>query len=175
MRLDLTFDEDSQIVHNTILRRISSGSSLNFQRSEATIPRSPIKTSDVFSALEKTLTDDSTDKKSYFLKGPKSYNYSDLINLLEETAGKKADLNGCQKEQTFKPTKFGFFQEYLYTQCYLNSQGIIHSSRTGLDSAITNDGSELVNPSSVEDFYTKDKFTGMKSHGHDWMKKLLLY
>lgn len=175
LRLDLTFDEDSQIVHNTLLRRISSGSSLYFNKSIQKAKRSPIKVSDVQTAVEKCFTDASTDRKSYFLKGDQEYTYEQLIELLEAAAGRKAELNVDWKENTFKPTTFGLVQEQLYTQCYINSQGIIHSQRTGAE-ANTLDGSELLGSKTpLADFYTANSFVGMKAHGHTWLKKFLLY
>ena len=175
LRLDLTFDEDSQIIHNNLLRRISSGSSLYFDKNVAKANRSPIKVSDVHTAVEKCLTDASTDRKSFFLKGEQEYSYEQLIETLELAADKKAELNKDQWESYFKPTTFGYAQEHLYTQCYINGQGIVHSQRTGNESAAL-DGSHLVGSrSSLKDFYKPNSFVGMKSHGHTWMKKLLLY
>lgn len=176
LRTDLTFDEDSQIVHNTLLRRISSGSSLYFNKNAAKSVRSPIKVSDVESALEKCLKDSSTDSKSYFLQGDKTYTYEELIQVLESAAGKKAKLNECMWENTFKPASFGMVQEYLYTQCYQNCQGIIHSDKTGKD-AETEDGSSLVEggKAKLADFYAPNSFVGMKGYSHTHMKKFLLY
>jgi uncharacterized protein YbjT (DUF2867 family) len=175
LRLDLTFDEDSQIVQNTLLRRISSGSSLYFDKTAAKSSRSPIKVSDVQTALAKCLTDSATDSKSYFLQGEKAYTYEELIHVLEAAAGQKANLNKCAWENMFKPTSFGFVQELLYTQCYQNCEGIIHSDKTGQDAA-AEDGSSLVGGSKAQltDFYTPNSFAGMKSHGHSFLKKFLL-
>lgn len=127
--------------------------------------------------MSKCLSDKSTDSKSFFLQGDKKYTFAELIEVLETAAGKKAALNQCTWENTFKPTKFGFMQEWLYTQCYINSQGIIHSSRTGKDPAVTEDGSALIEgkKAAFDDFYSAGSFSGMKSHGHSCMKKFLFY
>ena len=177
LRLDLTFDEDSQIVHNTILRRISSGSSLYFDSLYDRTARNPVKVTDVFQAVKNSLANDQLAGKSYFLQGDEAYTFKSLIALLEETAERKAHLNECKKEAMFNPTSFGPFSELLYTTCYINSEGIIHSGRTGkADSRLLPaDSSVLEARSSLKSYYAPGRFKGMKEHGHSFLKKFLLY
>lgn len=177
LRLDLTFDEDSQIVHNTILRRISSGSSLYFNSKVPKSARSPVKVSDVFKAVQKGLQGQGQGK-SYFLQGPKQYSYEELISILEAAADRKAELNKSSKENAVPPTSFGPLADLLYTQCYINSQGIIHSTRTGKDaSSGLLEGKEILGDGlqTLESTYTPSSHKGMKAHGHTWSKKFLLY
>ena len=176
LRLDLTFDEDSQIVQNTILRRVSSGSSFYFDKKVQKSTRTPIKVTDVAKATIAGLQKPDL-KGSYFLQGNKSYSYEDLIDVLEKTASKKTIYNATKEEQWVSPAKFTALSCKLYTTCYINSQGIIHSNRTGHD-ASTGTAVDLLgagNLTNLEDFYTEGRFVGMQAHGHSPLKKFLFY
>lgn len=176
LRVDLTFDDDSQIVHNTFLRRISSGHPFTFNPQRATAVRSPIKTSDVQKAVQAVLNGDQFRGKSYLLEGPDQFSYKDIITALESSAGVSAKLNECKQEQFFSPIGFGVFGELLYTHCYLNSQGIIHSGRTGKEDPQLIKADETIIPKKERfvDYYTPNRFAGMKAHNHNWIHKFFL-
>lgn len=158
------------------MRRISSGQPIYYNRSKSTSVRQPVKVSDLFKAVQEA-TKDVHKTKSYFVHGERQLNFDQIIEILEKAAGKKAKLNECKMQSTFKPDHFGLVQDLLYTQCYINSQGIIHSGRTGKDiSSKIEDGSKLISQAvNLEDFYTADSFTNMKAHNHTWMKRFLFY
>lgn len=176
LRVDLTFDEDSQIAQNTILRRLSSGSSLYFKKEVPKSSRNPIKVSDLSQAVINGLQKSDL-KGSFFLQGPESFSFEQMISVLEKTAGKTAIYNASTEEKWVSPAKFTALSTRMYTTCYINSQGIIHSTRTGHDASKQSTGDILGGHglAKFEDFYTADKFVGMTAHGHTPLKKFLFY
>lgn len=164
-------------MHNTILRRISSGSSLFFDPPYDRVARYPIKVSDVYQAVKNSLLNDQLTGKSYFLSGQEPYDFKKLFEVLEEAAEAKPQFNLSRKESTFKPVSFGPFSELLYTTCYINSQGIIHSGRTGMadPKLLPADSSLLEARTSLKSYYAPGRFRAMKAHGHSFVKKFLLY
>lgn len=176
IRSDLTFGPFSQLVHNTLLAKVLSGSSIAYAGHSAR--RNPISINDLAKIVENGLASSETGK-AFYAKGAKDYNYAEIIGVFEQMSGKKANLNQDMLQKVFSPLSANLVSEMLYTGCYQNCMRIMDNKRDHQPSEY-GDASELlgagVEMEAFEMFYGKGYFESMKGAGpakKGWVEKVL--
>lgn len=103
IRSDLTFGPFSQLIHNTLLAKVTKGSSIAW--TDHVARRNPIWTGDLALMVDAALSAGEVGK-SYYAKGSQDYSYSDILRLFEDGTGKKPQLNQELKQKVFFSVEF---------------------------------------------------------------------